>query len=363
MEKIELKEITKKYGKVAAVDNMDLSIKEGEFLTLLGPSGCGKTTTLRMIAGLEEPSHGELSSDGKVLFSKETGVYVPPEQRNLGFMFQSYALWPHMNVRKNISLGLETRKIPKEKINEKVKDVLEKVQLTGYDGRYPSELSGGQQQRVALARMIAAESAIFLMDEPLSNLDAMLRVDMRFELKRLHKELNATSVYVTHDQVEALTLSDRIVVMHEGKIMQSAAPEELYLKPANLFVAKFVGSPRINLIEGNIVSDNGTEYFKNRDISIPLNTLPSDADLRDKEIIAGIRSEDIGIKKSTEGEYRIYSVLPAGSETIINVIKGDTHITVKVSGFTSLSMDDMVALEYDKGKISFYNKETENLIC
>ena len=362
MEKIELKEITKKYGKVAAVDNMDLSIKEGEFLTLLGPSGCGKTTTLRMIAGLEEPTHGVLSSDGRVLFSRETGIYVPPEQRNLGFMFQSYALWPHMNVRKNISLGLETRKIPKERINEKVKDVLEKVQLTGYDGRYPSELSGGQQQRVALARMIAAESAIFLMDEPLSNLDAMLRVDMRFELKRLHKELNATSVYVTHDQVEALTLSDRIVVMHEGRIMQSAAPEELYLKPANLFVAKFVGSPRINLIEGNIVSENGSEYFKNSDVSIPLNTLPPDADLRDKEIIAGIRAEDIGIKKSSTGEYRIYSVLPAGSETIINVIKGDTHITVKVSGFTALSMDDMVDLEYDKSKISFYNKETENLI-
>jgi len=363
MEKIELKQITKKYGKVAAVDNMDLSIKEGEFLTLLGPSGCGKTTTLRMIAGLEEPTHGVLSSDGKVLFSKETGVYVPPEQRHLGFMFQSYALWPHMTVRKNISLGLETRKIGKDEINTKVKNVLEKVQLSGYDGRYPSELSGGQQQRVALARMIAAESSIFLMDEPLSNLDAMLRVDMRFELKRLHKELNATSVYVTHDQVEALTLSDRIIVMNEGKIMQSAPPEELYLKPANLFVAKFVGSPRINLIEGNIISENGNEYFKNRDVLIPLNTLPSDTDLRDKNIIAGIRSEDIGIKKSDSGEYRIYSVLPAGSETIINVIKGDTHITVKVSGFTALAMDNMVDLDFYKNKISFYSKETENLIC
>ncbi|MDX9800503.1 MAG: ABC transporter ATP-binding protein [Spirochaetia bacterium] len=362
MEKIELKKITKKYGKIAAVDNMDLSIKEGEFLTLLGPSGCGKTTTLRMIAGLEEPSSGELFSNGKTLFSKEAGVYVPPEQRNLGFMFQSYALWPHMTVRRNISLGLETRKIGKEKINKKVKDVLEKVQLTGYEGRYPSELSGGQQQRVALARMIAAESAVFLMDEPLSNLDAMLRVDMRFELKRLHKELNATSVYVTHDQVEALTLSDRIIVMNEGKVIQSATPEKLYLKPANLFVAKFVGSPRINLVEGGISSDGGTDYFKNSDVVIPLNKIPSDVDLRDKNIIAGIRAEDIGIKKIDSGEYRIYSVLPAGSETIMNVIKGETHITVKVSGFTTLAMDDQVELNFEKNKISFYNKETKTLI-
>ncbi len=362
MSKIELKEITKKYGKVAAVDNMDLSIKEGEFLTLLGPSGCGKTTTLRMIAGLEEPTHGVLSSDGKVLFSRETGVYVPPEQRNLGFMFQSYALWPHMTVRKNISLGLETKKIPKEKINEKVKDVLDKVQLTGYDGRYPSELSGGQQQRVALARMIAAESAIFLMDEPLSNLDAMLRVDMRSELKRLHKELNATSVYVTHDQVEALTLSDRIVVMNEGRIMQSASPEELYLKPANLFVAKFVGSPRINLLTGSVSSEGGKYYFKNSDISIPLNSFDSSPVPSGKEIIAGIRSEDISITKNDSGDYRIYSVLPAGSETIITVIKGETHITVKVSGFTSLAMDNMVDLDFNKDKISFYDKDSEDLI-
>ena len=363
MSKIELKEITKKYGKVAAVDNMNLSIKEGEFLTLLGPSGCGKTTTLRMIAGLEEPTHGVLSSDGKVLFSRETGVYVPPEQRNLGFMFQSYALWPHMNVRKNISLGLETKKMPKDKINERVKDVLEKVQLTGYDGRYPSELSGGQQQRVALARMIAAESAIFLMDEPLSNLDAMLRVDMRSELKRLHKELNATSVYVTHDQIEALTLSDRIIVMNEGEVMQSASPEELYLKPANLFVAKFVGSPRINLIEGTVASDGGTLNFKNSDISVPVNGSVSDSVSENKTVIAGIRSEDIKIKKESSGGYRIYSVLPAGSETIITVEKGDTHITVKVSGFTDLAMDNIVDLEFDKNKISFYDRETEKLIC
>ena len=362
MSKIELKNITKKFGKVTAVNNMNLSINEGEFLTLLGPSGCGKTTTLRMIAGLEEPSLGELSSDGKVLFSRDSGIYVPPEQRNLGFMFQSYALWPHMTVRKNISLGLETRKIAKDLINEKVKSVLDKVQLEGYDGRYPSELSGGQQQRVALARMIAAESAIFLMDEPLSNLDAMLRVDMRSELKRLHKELNATSVYVTHDQIEALTLSDRIIVMNEGKVMQSASPEELYLKPANLFVAKFVGSPRINLLEGSVVSEGGKHSFKNSDISIPLDGNVSGSVPENRDLIAGIRAENIKVRKESSGQYRIYSVLPAGSETIITAVKGDTHITVKVSGFTDLSMDNIVDLDFDRDKISFYSKETEELI-
>ncbi len=363
MDKIELKKITKKYGKFAAVDSMDLSIKEGEFLTLLGPSGCGKTTTLRMIAGLEEPTSGVLNSEGKTLYSKESGIYVPPEQRNLGFMFQSYALWPHMTVRKNISLGLETRKIPKDKIDARVKDVLEKVQLTGYDSRYPSELSGGQQQRVALARMIAAESAIFLMDEPLSNLDAMLRVDMRSELKRLHKELNATSVYVTHDQMEALTLSDRIIVMNEGKIMQSASPEELYLKPANLFVAKFVGSPRINLFEGFVAAEEEKQYFKTDDITISINKVVSESIPAGKKVIAGIRSEDISIKKNSSGKYRIYSVLPAGSETIVTAEIQDTHIVVKISGFTDLKMDDTVDLEFDKDKISFYNIDTENLIC
>ncbi len=362
MEKIELDHISKRYGKTLAVDDISLSIKKGEFLTLLGPSGCGKTTTLRMIAGLEEPSAGVLKSDGRVLHSKEEGIYIPPEQRNLGFMFQSYALWPHMTVQKNISLGLESKKMAKEKIAAKVKDVLEKVQLSGYEGRYPSELSGGQQQRVALARMIAAESSIFLMDEPLSNLDAMLRVDMRSELKRLHHELNATSVYVTHDQMEALTLSDRIVVMNKGKVMQIASPKELYLKPANLFVAKFVGTPRINLIEGTVTKKEGEDVFENRNIQISLPSLPAETGLHGKKVIAGIRSEDIRIKKKDDALFRTYSVLPSGSETIISVFKADLYLTVKVNGFSDFSMDCPVELEFDTEKISFFDAETENLI-
>jgi len=234
LDAIVLSEVKKSYSGVPAVRDLSINIREGEFLTLLGPSGCGKTTTLRMIAGLEDADDGEITVGGEVFFSREKGIYVPPEKRQLGFIFQSYALWPHMTVKKNISLGLEERKVDREKIENTVSRALEKVQLTGYENRYPSELSGGQQQRVAVARMIAAEHRVFLMDEPLSNLDAMLRIGMRTELKRLHHELGATTVYVTHDQNEALTLSDRIAVMDSGLLRQIGTPEEIYKKPADL---------------------------------------------------------------------------------------------------------------------------------
>ncbi len=365
MSKISLRGITKKYGKVTAVDNIDLEVIQGEFLTLLGPSGCGKTTTLRMIAGLEEPTSGKIVSEDKILFSKEDGVYIPPEMRNLGFMFQSYALWPHMNVTKNITLGLESKKIPSAEIKARVEDVLEKVQLQGYEGRFPSELSGGQQQRVALARMIAAKSDIFLMDEPLSNLDAMLRVDMRSELKHLHNELKSTTVYVTHDQVEALTLSDRIVVMNNGKIMQCDTPEVIYKKPANLFVAKFVGSPSINLMNGKIKKENDLFYFISNDIQIKFQRV-SEPDIAGKNVIAGVRAEDIIVKKVKDNggtsAFSVYSVLPAGSETILTIRRGETDLAVKLSGFTDIKIDDTLDISIDPDKVSFYDPETENLI-
>jgi ABC-type sugar transport system ATPase subunit len=364
MSKISLKGITKKYGKVIAVDNIDLDVLTGEFLTLLGPSGCGKTTTLRMIAGLEEPSAGELSSEGDILFSREKGIYIPPEMRNLGFMFQSYALWPHMNVTKNITLGLESKKISSFEIKSRVDDVLDKVQLGGYEGRFPSELSGGQQQRVALARMIAAKSDIFLMDEPLSNLDAMLRVDMRSELKHLHNELKSTTVYVTHDQVEALTLSDRIVVMNNGEIMQCDTPEVIYKKPANLFVAKFVGSPAINLMKGKVIREGNVFFFMNKDIKLELSGLTHP--FPEKEITAAVRAEDITVAKqsgvSGGQHFNVYSVLPAGSETIVKFRRGEMDLAVKLSGFASIKMDENLELEIDTEKISYYDTETEDLI-
>ncbi|NOY08410.1 MAG: ABC transporter ATP-binding protein [Spirochaetes bacterium] len=364
---IELRKIKKSYSGSPAVRELNLKIEDRQFVTLLGPSGCGKTTTLRVIAGLEEPDSGEIIVDGKILFSREKGIFVPPEKRKLGLIFQSYALWPHMTVRKNISLALEEMHLAREKIDGIIKEVLEKVQLTEYIDRYPSELSGGQQQRVAVARMIAAEPSIFLMDEPLSNLDAMLRVDMRTELKRLHHELGATTVYVTHDQVEALTLSDRIAVMEKGILKQVGTPEEIYKKPADLFVARFVGSPRINSIEGKLVSESGNYFFKKGDIKRKINKKVESIilDLKVNSLIATIRPEDIDVsQREREGWTKadVYSVLPAGSETILSVKKDEIDLSVKVNGFTDIRMNDTVWIYIDPFKMNYYDPRSGKLI-
>lgn len=360
MSGIKLSNVSKSYSGIPAVRSLSLDILDGEFLTLLGPSGCGKTTTLRMIAGLEDADDGEIAVGEKVFYSREKGIYLPPEKRKLGFIFQSYALWPHMTVKKNISLGLEQKGMLKDEIEETVDRVLVKVQLEGLGGRYPSELSGGQQQRVAVARMVAMEPEIFLMDEPLSNLDAMLRIDMRTELKRLHHELKATTVYVTHDQNEALTLSDRIAVMNNGEIRQIGTPEEIYKKPEDLFVARFVGSPRINILKGSI---------RNKDDSVLI--FSGDFDTERKidgytgDVAVTIRPEDIKIdEKKKKGwlEAKVYSVLPAGSETIVYIKYEDTSITIKMNGFSYLKEDDTVWFYPDPERMNFYNSETEKII-
>ncbi len=368
MNKIELTNITKMYGKVKAVDRLDLSIREGEFLTLLGPSGCGKTTTLRMIAGLEEPTEGEISAQNKILFSKTRGVYVPPEKREMGFMFQSYALWPHMNVVKNISLGLESQKLGKQEIESRVKRVLGQVQMSGYDTRYPSELSGGQQQRVALARMIASETDIFLMDEPLSNLDALLRVDMRSELKHLHKTLNSTTIYVTHDQVEALTLSDRIVVMNNGVIMQLDTPEKIYHKPKNLFVARFVGNPPINLLRGVIKrNDSHSLNFVTPDFSVDISDVDGIYKIKeDTPLLLGVRAEHVRIEKKKGDQqsipFSIYAVLPSGSETIVTARRGESEVMIKMPGFFSSHLDETVEVVFEQKEILIFDESTEQLL-
>jgi multiple sugar transport system ATP-binding protein len=359
---ITLKGITKAYAGVPAVRQLDLEIEEGKFITLLGPSGCGKTTTLRLIAGLEDPDQGEIIIGDKVMFSREQGIYIPPEKRHLGLIFQSYALWPHMSVTKNISLGLEEQKMPKQKIKERIDEVLAKVQLTPYRDRYPSELSGGQQQRVAIARMIAAEPDIFLMDEPLSNLDAMLRVDMRAELKRLHYELKATTVYVTHDQVEALTLSDKIAVMLKGELRQFGTPRQIYNQPADLFVARFVGSPRINTLEGQLKSENGARYFVSNAIK---KQLDSHLDAEDGPVIATIRPEHVQVFKTPQAdavEVQVYSVLPAGAETIVTVQKDGLSLAIKLSGFADIELDDTIWVDFDAAKMNFYDPASEKLI-
>src|SRR5512136_2731551 len=253
---IVIKNLTKRFGNVAAVNDVSLTIEPGAFLTLLGPSGCGKTTLLRCVAGLEDPDGGEIYIGDKLVFSHRQGISLPAGKRDLGLVFQNYALWPHMKVNKNITFALEIQKLPKEEMEKRVKEALAEVQMEGYEDRYPREMSGGQQQRIALARMLAYRPKVFLMDEPLSNLDARLRMDMRSELKRLHYVSGATTIYVTHDQVEALTMSTNIAVMKEGVVQQFDTPDKVYHFPINLFVADFIGNPKVNLMDGKVSGKN-----------------------------------------------------------------------------------------------------------
>jgi len=251
MQDIEFKGVTKKFGSVVAVDNLDLTIPEGSFVTLLGPSGCGKTTTLRMIVGLEIPSNGEIRLGRRVMYSSLTGKTIPPEERGMGLVFQSYALWPHMTVSENIVFGLQMQGKSREENKARLDEMAKLLHIDGLESRYPSQLSGGQQQRVALARMLAVSPQVLLLDEPLSNLDARLRMEMRAELKRLHEDLGNTIVYVTHDQMEAMTMASHVAVIKEGKLQQYATPMEIYRRPETLFVAEFVGSTAINCVTRN----------------------------------------------------------------------------------------------------------------
>ena len=248
MPRLVLSGLTKAYGRLTVVDKVDLTLEEGEFVSLLGPSGCGKTTTLRMIAGFVDPTGGSIAVDGNVLSAP--GAVVPPERRGMSMIFQSYAIWPNMTVAENVAFGLKLRKLPREEVQRRVNEMLDVVQLGKLAHRYPAELSGGQQQRVALARAIVVKPSVLLLDEPLSNLDANLREEMRFEIRRLHDEFRITTVYVTHDQGEAMATSDRIAVMNAGRIEQIDAPHLLYTRPRTRFVAGFVG--RTNLLEARV---------------------------------------------------------------------------------------------------------------
>ncbi|MCO5731608.1 ABC transporter ATP-binding protein [Rhizobium sp. SSA_523] len=251
MSSITLENIRKSYGRSgpAAISNLNLEIGTSEFLCLLGPSGCGKTTTLRMIAGLEHPTDGRILVDGKPIVSVAEGIFTVPEKRNMGLVFQNYALWPHMTIRDNVAFGLTLRKMPAADRDAIVDQVMTTLGIARYAERYPAQLSGGQQQRVALARMLALKPSVILLDEPLSNLDAKLRLEMRAELKRIHAEAGSTIVFVTHDQWEAMTLATTIAVMSEGELQQVGTPDDIYERPANRFVAEFVGSLPINIIE------------------------------------------------------------------------------------------------------------------
>jgi len=355
---IRIKNLTKKFGKVLALDHVSLDIEPETFVTLLGPSGCGKTTLLRCVAGLEDPDGGEIYIGNKLVFSYDKGISLAASKRDLGLVFQNYALWPHMKVDKNITFALEIQKMPKAEMEKRVKESLKEVQMEGFEDRYPREMSGGQQQRIALARMLAYRPKVFLMDEPLSNLDARLRMDMRTELKRLHHLSGATTIYVTHDQVEALTMSTIIAIMKGGVVQQYDTPDRVYHFPANLFVADFIGNPKVNLLDGVVSGNNSVDLGK---FKISINTGNANG-----SVVVGIRPEDISIlSQPLQGavEFSAYSVLPSGADSTIIARLGEMELTVRVMGISKIQMDDRIWLKFNPETLNLYDKESGNLIA
>ena len=348
MAEIELINLTKRWGSFVAVDNFNLTIANEEFLVLLGPSGCGKTTTMRLIAGLEEVTEGEVIIDGKIVNALE------PKDRDVAMVFQSYALYPNMTVYENIRFPLKVRKVDRELHDERVMRAAEMVELEDYLHRKPSELSGGQRQRVALARAIVREPSVFLMDEPLSNLDARLRVSTRAQIKNLQHELRVTTIYVTHDQVEAMTLADRVVVMDAGAIQQIGTPKEIYNKPANSFVASFIGSPAMNLMHGTI--SNGVFIGEN----VKINGLNKE---HSGEVNLGFRAEDASIVESG-GEIvgATFSLELLGDATMVTIKAGGEVISVKSDKNYHTEIGSTVRAHVPANLCLLFNEETGEML-
>ena len=370
MSQIVLKNIDKFYGSNHVLKNLNLTVNDGEFMTLLGPSGCGKTTTLRVIAGLEKPQNGTIEMDGHLVVNAKELYFEDPGKRGMNLVFQSYALWPHMTVFQNVAFVLNVQKVPKEETKRRVMDALERMRIEQYADRYPSELSGGQQQRVAIARAIVSQPKVLLLDEPLSNLDAKLRIDMRSEIKRLHHEMGTTIVYVTHDQVEALTMSTRIAIFFEGELEQVAAPMDLYQNPISLRVADFIGNPRINFVEGQakrgedggltLTSPLGRMAFTPERLT---DEVPAQSSF---DVVLGIRPEKIGIC-CQEGDGAIpasvYATQPAGSETTIHLKMDDGSVVLaKEMGIRNYAVDQVVHVRIDPDKLNVFAKDTGRLI-
>ena len=345
MATISIENVRKNFGKVEVIKDVSFEVADGQFAVLVGPSGCGKSTLLRMIAGLESVSQGDIKLDGKRIND------VPPDQRGIAMVFQSYALYPHMTVAENIGFCLDLKKVPKAQIRKEVEQVAELLQLSEFLERRPADLSGGQRQRVAIGRAIIKRPRVILFDEPLSNLDASLRVQMRSELQRLHQELRDTIIYVTHDQVEAMTMADTIVVLNQGTVAQWAHPIELYRHPKSMFVATFIGSPRMNLIRGIIASKGPTPAFAATEgWTVPLagkDLAASDA----QPVWLGIRPEDIRLVAANSpadlaGKVAIVERL--GAETYVNVVNGTQTLLVRLPGDIALRPGDTVQLALDR---------------
>ena len=338
--------VSKSFAGVDALIELDLDVPDGTFLALLGPSGCGKTTALRILAGLEEPT------TGSVFLGERNVTRLQPKDRDIAMVFQSYALYPHKSVADNIAYPLRVRKVPKPERAERVAEVARMLSIDGLLERMPRALSGGQRQRVALARAIVREPRVFLMDEPLSNLDAQLRLQMRIEIKRLQKQLAVTTLYVTHDQVEAMTMADMVAVMHEGRLQQLATPAELYARPANLFVARFCGSPPMNVLKGEVTSGVFTHTQGSIDLGAESVRGPA---------MLGFRPEHAamvapGTPDSLAGE--IYVVEPLGNETLITIALGDDLVNLRAAAGVDPAIGTRIGLLPERGRLHLFDSET-----
>ena len=350
---VEVKKLSFNYGKVEILKNLDLNINDGEFMVLLGPSGCGKTTLLNCIAGLLD------IADGQIWIEDDNVTWKEPKDRHIGMVFQSYALYPSMTVEKNLSFGLRMMNEKKDIIKDKIKKASELLQIGDLLHRKPSQLSGGQRQRVAIGRALVRDAKVFLFDEPLSNLDAKLRAELRYEIKKLHRDLGNTMIYVTHDQIEAMTLADRIAVMKNGVIQQLDSPKEIYNKPSNLFVADFIGSPSMNFFTGKFISSSNSFSLKNNLINLnnyDFDNKPSDQ----SDIIFGIRPEDISVSDSQDGmEFKIELIEPMGADTLIWLSFENIPFSVRLEGSSEYKLGDVIIINFDIKRASIFDQKSE----
>ena len=364
MNKVVLEKVVKRYGKTEVVHGIDLEIADREFIVFVGPSGCGKSTTLRMIAGLEEISDGTISIDGRVVND------VEPKDRNVAMVFQNYALYPHMNVYNNMAFGLKLNKKPKEEIEQRVQEAAAILGLEEFLQRKPHELSGGQRQRVAMGRAIVRKPELFLFDEPLSNLDAKLRTQMRIEIKQLHQKVKSTIVYVTHDQVEAMTLGDRIVVMRDGYIEQAGSPMELFQNPVSTFVAGFIGTPPMNLVPATIVSEAGKLVLSfPGGLMLPIPEKPTAQLEQNSKVVVGLRPEDLSVLNDDQKipeEWKVAAhvevVEPLGSETHMHVDIMGTKMIAKSEGRRVIKLNDNLQLGANLKHLHIFDAETTKSI-
>lgn len=362
MVEVFLENLTKYFGDVRAIENFSVRIKDKEFLTLLGPSGCGKTTTLRCIAGLETLTAGD------IYIADHMVTDLPPKDRDIAMVFQTYALYPHMKVFDNIAFPLKMHKVPKDEIRRKVKETAELLKITELLDRKPKELSGGQMQRVALGRAIVREPKVFLMDEPLSNLDAKLRAYMRAELKALQKRIGTTTIYVTHDQLEAMTMSDRVAILKNGFMQQLSSPSEIYANPENMFVAGFIGSPPMNFMDCSFVEKGEKAFLDTAFVAIDVTDFKDV--IKEKatspELVFSVRPEEIHVHKERVSEEaigaEIYVMEPLGAELLLTLLIGDTIFKVKVAPGFKAHPGKKVWITFNKKKIHIFDKKIERVI-